>query len=79
MMPISDDLFFAILSMDAYNRGYNSGMGNPNTGLPGSQLGTATLLNEQLPQGFETASFYAKAYDWNGTTVISYRGTDNFP
>ena len=25
-MPISDDLFLAILSMDAYNRDYNQGI-----------------------------------------------------
>jgi hypothetical protein len=25
-MPISKDLFLAILSMDAYNRGYGAGM-----------------------------------------------------
>jgi hypothetical protein len=80
-MPISDDLFLAILSMDAYNRGYGSGMGNANTGLAGSQLGNATIgraTNATTEPNAVAASFFAQAYDWNGTTVISYRGTDNF-
>jgi hypothetical protein len=78
-MTISNDdpdLFLAILSMDAYNRGYNAALGNPQTGLSGNQLGNATLLNITLPVGFESASFFAQAYTWNGQTVISYRGTD---
>jgi hypothetical protein len=78
-MPISNELFLAILAMDAYNRGYNSGMGNRNTGLEGTQLGNAMILRDvDLPQGSEASSFFAQAYYWNGTTVISYRGTDNF-
>ena len=34
-MPISDELFMAILSMDAYNRGYNAGIEDsiPGTGV----------------------------------------------
>jgi hypothetical protein len=76
--PISDDLFLAILSMDAYNRGYNSGMGDPSTGLAGNQLGTAVLINATLPPDYQAASFFAQAYTWHGQTVISYRGTDNF-
>jgi fermentation-respiration switch protein FrsA (DUF1100 family) len=79
-MAISDDLFLAILAMDSYNRGYNSGLGNPETGLDGGQVGGATILDQiDLPQGSRSAGFYAIVYEWNGTTVISYRGTDSFP
>ena len=42
-MAISDDLFRAILAMDAYNRRYNAGIGAPVTGLAGNQIGNATL------------------------------------
>jgi hypothetical protein len=69
-MPISQDLFFAILSMDAYNRNYNEAML-----VNGTQLGNATLLSVPNPTGFVNASFFAQASTWNGQTVISYRGT----
>lgn len=76
-MAISNDLFLAILAMDAYNRGYGAGMGDPNTGLPGTQIGNATIrFDIDLPAGAQPASFYAQSYTWNGQTVISYRGTD---
>ena len=70
------DLMRAILAMDAYNRGYNAGIGDPNTGLAGNRLGLATLRQDMLPQGFQAASFFAQAYTLGGQTVISYRGTD---
>ena len=74
-MAISDDLFLAILSMDAYNRGYNPGLQ-----ITGSQIGDAFLgraTDPQLEPEAVAASFFAQAYTWNGQTVISYRGTDN--
>ena len=94
-MTISKDLFLAILSMDAYNRGYNSGISG--LGGEGSKIGAATIgkdAEQLLDQGAAKAvSFYAVAYELNnrpdgtggsgvdglaaGTTVISYRGTDN--
>jgi Protein of unknown function (DUF2974) len=74
------DLFRAILSMDAYNRGYGSGMGNPNTGLGGARIGIATIRTDALPSGYEAASFFAQAYKLDyGPTIISYRGTDSSP
>jgi hypothetical protein len=69
------DVFLSILAMDSYNRGYNLGvLGLADTG----QLGTATLQVATAEQstGWKAAGFYAIAYDWNGQTVISYRGTD---
>ena len=78
-MPIStdnDDLFRAILAMDTYNRGYNAGLGDPNTGLAGTQIGLATIRRDiDLPGGAQAASFFAQAYTLGGKTIISYRGT----
>lgn len=71
----SSTVFKALLAMDAYNRGYSVGMVVPG----GSQIGTATVIDQSGTTagtpGFD-AGFYAVAYNWNGTTVISYRGTD---
>jgi hypothetical protein len=73
-MPISTNLMTAILSMDAYNRGYGEGI--LGLGGSGSQIGNATMLNVALPNGSTAAGFYASAYSWNGKTIISYRGTN---
>ena len=76
MNPTDKDLFYAILSMDAYNRGYNSGID-----LKGSTLGNALISLDAEDEGFldagaaQSAGFYAVAYQWNGETIISYRGT----
>ena len=84
-MTISKDLFLSILSMDAYNRGYNPGISNLSDG-PGAQIGTATVFSASSsdPASPEFAtSFYALAYTIGagveialGTTVISFRATD---
>jgi hypothetical protein len=71
-MAISDDLFLAILAMDAYNRGYDPGLN-----VSGNSIGYAILRNDPLPADFQAKSFFAQAYNWLGQTVISYRGTDN--
>jgi hypothetical protein len=77
-MPISDDLFLAILAMDSYNRSYNAGLSDSPAGLAGNQIGNAFLKTDvDLPVGSQAASFFAQAYNWLGQTVISYRGTDN--
>ena len=77
---MTKDLFLAILSMDAYNRGYNAGI----TGLSdeiGTQIGNATISNRasSLPNSPEfAAGFYAVAYeDVTYGKIIAYRGTDN--
>ncbi len=86
-MQITEELFLAILSMDAYNRGYGAGIedGIPGVdgeldglGEAGHRIGDATVKDVDLPSGSEAAGFYAVAYEWNGQTVISYRGTDNY-
>jgi len=72
---VSDTLMQAILAMDAYNQGYNKGLDHGET-----QIGTATV-NQQSDISAEgeafAAGFYAVAYNYDGETVIFYRGTDN--
>lgn len=89
-MAISRELFLALLSMDAYNRGYAPGI----TGLSdvvGTSIGSAVVSKrlQNVSDSFETqakdAGFYALSYTVGegvddiapGTTVISYRGTDD--
>ncbi len=90
-MPISKDLFLAILSMDSYNREYGAGIELGDS----SQIGAATILDRESfgidstkYQAWQDAGFYAIAYDVDAsgvdgfdtnTTVISYRGTDAVP
>ncbi len=83
-MSISNELMYAILSMDSYNRGYGEGI----AGLGGlnSQIGTATLIDESDVDENTTGvnvGFYAAAYklgsDPDAETVISYRGTNSAP
>lgn len=49
-------LLRAILAMDAYNRGYAPGIASLGGGA-GAQIGEATLLNFQLPDGSQAAGF----------------------
>ncbi len=89
-MTISPELFMAILSMDSYNRGYNPGISDGehvendvDLGLGDAVdtlVGNARIISRVSsdPNGeARAAGFYAVAYQWNGETVISYRGTDN--
>ncbi|MEM7778441.1 MAG: hypothetical protein AAF732_22915 [Pseudomonadota bacterium] len=85
-MSTSKDLFLAILSMDAYNRGYGAGISDAGDNDPdglgeaGSQIGGATVLDVDLPAGSPAAGFYAVAYEQpTYGTIISYRGTDDDP
>ena len=79
-MPLSNnDIMLALLATDSYNRGYGQGIAG--LGGQGSRLGGATIIDESdIESGSDgvDAGFYAIAYDWNGQTVISYRGTDGF-
>jgi hypothetical protein len=89
-MSISKELFLALLSMDAYNRGYAPGIKGL-TDDSGTLLGTASISKrlKNMPEDFQAAAqaagFYAIAYEVGtgidglepGTKVISYRGTDN--
>jgi hypothetical protein len=71
--------------MDAYNRGYDPGLV-----VDGTQIGAATISTDSeevfrdpnapvgTPTEAQDAGFYAIAYDWNGETIVSYRGTDDY-
>jgi hypothetical protein len=78
------DVFLSLLALDSYNRGYGEVVftqprgGGAVQNEAGRTIGNATIVDVPLPQGSLAAGFYAIAYDWNGETVISYRGT-NFP
>jgi hypothetical protein len=80
---MTPELFKAILAMDSYNRGPGAGINLTEAGASDTQIGNATLgLNSDDPSAnmqttAPAAGFFAQAYNWNGTTVISYRGTDN--
>ncbi len=85
-MTMSKDLFLSILSMDAYNRGYHPGVAGLSDAV-NTQIGSATIkaASSSVEDSAEVAaSFYAISYTMGagvdgiapGTTVISYRGTD---
>ncbi|CAN0605673.1 unnamed protein product, partial [Ectocarpus sp. 12 AP-2014] len=90
-MPISSELYYAILSMDAYSRGYDGAFdamsGDVDTELDVGNarvLETSSFVPLQNLDGSLTIDqafgFYALAYDTNGDSfvdVISYRGTDD--
>ncbi len=83
-MSISKELFLAILSMDAYNRGYGAGIADggkediDGLGRIGSHIATATVTSDNNSTTAQAAGFYAVAYnDATYGKIISYRGTDN--
>ena len=72
------EVFLSILAMDSYQRGYApgiNGLAQVGEGVT-VKIGQATILDVPLPAGSVESGFYASPYNWNGTTVISYRGTD---
>jgi hypothetical protein len=77
-MAISPELLQAILAMDAYNRGDNLELRGLSVDTP--RVGDAILLANFKPTDRALAAgFFASAYDLNGQTVISFRGTDFDP
>jgi hypothetical protein len=77
---MDSDLLLAILSIDAYNRGY----GEHQSGLPASGalgefniIADSSILRDENGNRLDTAAgFYAIAYEWEGRKYISYRGTN---
>lgn len=73
----------SILALDAYNRGYNAGLGDDVDGLGGvgENISHFTIISDSeayAETSGEAAGFYAIAYRNNLTNeiIISYRGTD---
>jgi hypothetical protein len=74
------DVFLSLSALDSYN----SGSGQNINGLAASgAIGTASIRTDSRILGSSAsgrldaaAGFYAIAYEWNGVTVISYRGTN---
>ncbi len=80
------NLVSSILSMDAYNRGYDAGidlidlqLGSISIGSDSIGLGNRIVNNETVRVD-ESFGFYSLSYDLGGgQTIISYRGTDQPP
>jgi hypothetical protein len=80
------DELLALLSMDSYNRVYNTGLQNVSKTLPGAsyiELEDLGISRVKL-DAWKAAGFFAAAYriagtgtDLDGKTVIAYRGTDD--
>lgn len=77
--PFLLNLCIAILAMYSYYRGYNPGI--EGLGGIGSSSGdgirNATVVSEDRSSDAQDTGFYAVAYEWNGETIISCRGTDS--
>ncbi|WP_298309265.1 tandem-95 repeat protein, partial [uncultured Erythrobacter sp.] len=79
------EVFLSLLALDSYNRGYGQNVEldarvrPANLGNINSRIGDALVASQSnITAGSvaREAGFYAIAYDWNGETVISYRGTN---
>ncbi len=79
---MNDILFKAILSMDSYSRGYDPAIkfGNSTEAYSidtvGTKIGNATIYDTAGDANAQAVGFYAVAYNYNGETIIAYRGTD---
>jgi len=76
---MEQNVFLALLAMDAYNRG-PAGSRSRIDGLSstlGTSIGQATLRYVSLGSDYSNSGYTALGYEWNGKIVISYRGTDN--
>lgn len=85
-MTLKPELINAILSMDAYNRGYQSAVELDDAVVGGAQIvqtinslgETVNLDSSVLNSSDQSIGFYALAYDTDGdgeADVIAYRGT----
>lgn len=67
-------LLRAVLSMDAYNRGYNAGV----IGFDATAIGDVAFFDDMGGADAQAIGFYAAAYQLaDGSKIISYRGTDD--
>ncbi len=68
-------LLNAVLSLDAYNRGYEPAIKNLSS-APGTLIGNVSIISEDRSEAAQNAGFYAIAYQFGSEKIISYRGTD---
>jgi len=73
----SHELFHSLLALDAYNRGYDEGLGGL---LASGSIADANIISlssifgsqaDQVLQSWQEDGFYAIAYEWNGEEVIA--------
>ena len=79
---MNGELFKAILSMDAYNRGNNKGININLLESAGQFIGNSQIFQESdidEDTSGVNKGFYAIAHEYEGETVISCRGTDALP
>lgn len=74
--PMSDSLWYAILAMDAYDRGYGAKLSGLSDTI-GTKIGNATVIGSAGDAAAQKDGFYAIAYELNGQKIIAYRGTDD--
>ena len=78
---MNNDVFLSLLALDAYNRGYGQNVLLNDTddfagqNELGRSIGNASITFQNISLQAQAAGFYASANDWNGETIISYRGT----
>lgn len=78
-MSMNKEVFLSILAMDSYQRGYAAGI----KGVDSVKIGNAKLITRESRgvdapayATWQNIGFFTQEYEWNGETVISYRGTD---
>jgi hypothetical protein len=69
-------LMTAILAMDAYDQGYNRGVFLGAADKPVG-IGDAAFSKQSTISVADANGFYAQSFQWNGKTIVAYRGTDN--
>ena len=74
---MNEEMFHAILSMDSYNRGIGADIF-----IESEQIGDATVYKDtgdfvSIAAESVLQGFYAISYDYNGSKIVSYRGTDD--
>jgi hypothetical protein len=79
-MAIDPILMNALLSLDAYNRGYGAGIAGLSDVI-GTRIGNAEIVRgtEADDAAAVNAGFYAIAYNLDGQRIVSYRGTNAEP
>jgi hypothetical protein len=79
-MPMTTEVYMALLAMDSYNRGYGQSLDVVANGASTTQIGNANveISSNTIPASSEVAAgFFAQSYTLNGQKIIAYRGTDD--